>query len=166
MTLATTREAARTARPLWFYLAAAVVAVLDQFTKVLMVRHLALEASAPLLGPVASLTLTRNRGSAMGLLPGGGQFLAVVGAVVIVAIVYLGPRYARASRLAWWGLSLLLGGALGNLVDRARLGYVVDFINFHVWPVFNVADIAVVCGAILLVIALAGHREATAPSEV
>ena len=47
-----------------------------------------------------------------------------------------------------------------------RLGYVVDFIDFHFWPVFNVADIAVVCGAVLLVIALAGRREATAPSEV
>jgi signal peptidase II len=170
MAPATTRSAAGTARPgsrpLCFYLAAAVITVLDQVTKVLMVRQLALGASVPFLGPVASLTLTHNRGSAMGLLPGGGQFLAVVAALVIIAIAVLGPRYARANRLAWWGLCLLLGGALGNLLDRARLGYVVDFINFHFWPVFNVADIAVVCGAILMVIALVGRREATAPSEV
>jgi signal peptidase II len=67
----------------------------------------------------------------------------------------------------WWSLVLLLGGAIGNIVDRVRLGYVVDFIDFHFWPVFNVADIAVVCGAGLMVVALSRRpRGSASPGEV
>jgi signal peptidase II len=150
----------------WFYAAAAAITLLDQLSKILAVQHLGPGLGVPFLGPIASLNLTQNRGSAMGLLPGGSHWLATVGVIVVLALVVLGPRYARGGLLSWWGLCLLLGGALGNLMDRVRLGYVVDFIDFHWWPVFNVADIAVVCGAGLTAFALArGRSEAAAPGK-
>ncbi len=141
-----------------FYAVAVGVAVLDQISKAVAVQRLVTGVSVPLLGPVASLTLTHNRGSAMGLLPGSTQFLAGVGLVAVLVLVIWGPRYGRTGSASWWGISLLLGGAAGNLVDRLRLGYVVDFIDLHWWPVFNIADIAVVCGAALAALALARNR--------
>lgn len=141
-----------------FYAVAAGITALDQISKALAVHHLAPGVSAPFLGPVASLTLTHNRGSAMGLLPGGTRFLAGVGLLAVLLLIVWGPRCGRRGSASWWGLSLLLGGAAGNLVDRLRLGYVVDFIDLHWWPVFNIADIAVVCGAVLAALALALDR--------
>lgn len=148
-----------------FYGLAAAVTVLDQASKALALQQLASGVSIPLLGPLASLTLAHNRGSAMGLLPGGSQWLAGVGVVAVLALIIWGPRYARSGPTSWWGLSLLLGGAAGNLIDRLRLGYVVDFIDLHWWPVFNVADIAVVCGAGLAALALTLNRPGAALAD-
>lgn len=146
-------------------LLAAVGLVADQLTKHLAVRGLTFGAPTAFLGPVASLTLTHNRGAAMGLVPFGAQALAVIGALVVVGVIIWGPRLVGREPVALWGLGLLLGGAVGNLLDRVCLGYVVDFIDFHFWPVFNVADIAVVCGAALVVLGLSRVRPEAPPPE-
>lgn len=135
-----------------FVVLAAVVVALDQYTKHLIFTRMIVGDSYPVLGKILSFTYSRNTGSAMGLVPAGGRVLAVVAAVFVVCIFVWGPHWARRSPALAWGLGLLLGGAVGNLIDRVRLSYVVDFIDVHFWPVFNVADIAVCCGAGLILI--------------
>ena len=148
----------RPVRRLFAMLAVAVVA-LDQLTKHFIFTRMIVGDSYPVLGKILSLTYSRNTGSAMGLVPAGGRVLAVVAAVFVVCIVVWGARWAGRNPWLAWGLGLLLGGALGNLIDRVRFGYVVDFLDVHFWPVFNVADIAVCCGAGLILIGTLLHQE-------
>lgn len=136
----------------WHYLLLGALIAADQLSKWQVQLHLPLGHSQPVLGPVMSLTHSHNYGAAMGLLPLGGPVLAATAALLVVALVIWGTRHATPSSLLSGGLTLLIAGALGNLIDRLRLGYVVDFLDFHFWPVFNVADIAVVIGAALLLI--------------
>ena len=106
--------------------------------------------------PVASLTRwvsvthVTNTGAAFGLFKDQGSFFVVI-AVIVVAAIILYYRHLPAGQ--WWikiSLGLQLGGALGNLLDRLRLGHVVDFIDFKIWPVFNVADSSIVIGVAVL----------------
>lgn len=138
-------------------LAVALVAYgLDQVTKVLAVEHLTGRAPVRLVGELLQLRLHRNPGAAFGLAEGATVLLSVVAVVVAVAIL----RAARNLRDPLWAVSLglLLGGALGNLTDRlvrspAPLrGHVVDFLELPNWPIFNVADMAIVGGAALAVV--------------
>jgi len=136
--------------PLWFYGAALGIVLLDQLTKHLATLHLTPGQAVPVLGPIVSLTLRHNRGAAWGLFAAGGPYVAIVAALLVIAIAVWGMRAAGGDRWLVAGLCLLLGGAIGNLIDRVWLGHVVDFIDFHFWPVFNVADIAVVAGAVCI----------------
>ena len=136
---------------------AGVVVVADQGVKALIVAALQPGESRALAG-FFNLVLAYNRGAAFSLLAdaSGWQrpfFMAIaIGAVAL--IVWLLARHAS-NAVFCLGLSLILGGALGNLWDRARLGYVVDFLDFHAlgyhWPAFNVADSAITVGAALLI---------------
>ena len=136
---------------------AAVVVAIDQLTKALVVSNIREGESRHVIGGVLSWTLQRNPGSAFGLFRHFPVVFTVLAALITLAIVVRGPR-AR-DRLTAVALGLVLGGALGNLVDRiarppgAFRGRVIDFIDFHRWPVFNLADSAVVIGAALLLIA-------------
>ncbi len=136
---------------------AAVVVGIDQVTKALVVSNLGEGESRHVIGGVLSWTLQRNPGSAFGLFRHLPVVFTVLAGLIALAIVVRGPR-AR-DRLTAVALGLVLGGALGNLVDRiarppgAFRGRVIDFIDFHWWPVFNLADSAVVIGAALLLIA-------------
>jgi len=145
----------RSLRPL---LLTATVLALDQGTKVWAVRSLATENPRPFLGNLLRLTRVHNPGGAFGLFPQHtGAFIAVSSAVVLVlgAILFLG-RWRGMPRV---GSALLLGGAVGNLVDRLRWGYVLDFLEVPGLPVFNLADTAIVAGAGLLAFSLlAGGR--------
>lgn len=142
----------------WYLLAAAVVA-LDQWTKALALRLL--EYGEPLtITGFFNLTLLYNRGAAFSLLSDAGGWqhwlfsgIAAVVGVVLAVWLYRQPRGARLEPLA---LALVLGGAIGNLIDRLRYGHVVDFIQLHYrelyWPAFNVADSAITLGAALLIL--------------
>lgn len=141
----------------WLPLAAAVcIAVADQITKRLVV-HSSLAESPQILTPFLRLVYAENTGAAFSFLAGRGEWaqwlLLVFSAAACVFIsVWLWRRPPRTESAA---LSLVLGGAAGNLIDRARFGYVVDFIDLHWneyhWPAFNIADAAITVGAILLV---------------
>ena len=124
--------------------------LLDQLTKLLIQRAFAPGDSIPLLPPLLSLTYVQNTGAAFGLFK-GQQVLFIVLALAISAWIVremlAGPPLGLA---AAWGLPLVLGGSVGNLIDRVRFGYVVDFLDLHVWPVFNVADSAITVGVALL----------------
>ena len=136
-----------------------LVIVLDQITKFLASHYLQLHVPVNLL-PGLSLTLMHNTGAAFSFLSkaGGWQrwFFILLTVIVSVVIVIWLIKLPRQQRWVAFALALILGGALGNLYDRILLGYVVDFIdvyfrNYH-WPAFNIADSAITCGAVMLVI--------------
>ena len=136
------------------YLAALAVVAADQATKLAALAWLTPFTPVPLL-PGLNFTLLFNTGAAFSFLhdAGGWQrwgFSALAVAVSVGIALYL-PRAAREDRRSAWALALVLGGAVGNLVDRVRLGHVVDFIDVYAgtwhWPAFNVADSAITLGA-------------------
>ena len=140
----------------WLWLALAVI-VFDHLTKWWVSATLDYQEFVPVL-PFFSLVRVHNTGAAFSFLAdaGGWQrwFFIVVGIIATVIIVRLLKRHAREPRLAF-SLALVLGGALGNVIDRVALGHVVDFLYFHyrsfAWPAFNVADSAISVGAALLI---------------
>jgi signal peptidase II len=122
---------------------------LDQLTKFFATKNLELNNPLPLIRGVFSLTLVHNRGAAFGIFK--GQFyLFILSSVIAVILIYSVLKKNKRNNLYSVSLSLILGGALGNLIDRVFLGYVVDFLDFHVWPVFNVADSAITLGVVSL----------------
>jgi signal peptidase II len=149
---------------------AGLVLGLDQLTKALVLAHLPLNGpSTPLVPGVVSLTHVHNDGVAFGQLAGGGALLIAMAAAAAVAIVVYRARLLRKHGslhpLLAVGLALALGGALGNMIDRVRLGKVVDFIDLGWWPIFNVADSAICVGAVLLVAYfLRVHRDDAEPA--
>lgn len=147
------------------YATAAAVLAADQGSKLLAMGLLRPVGSIPLLGRYVSLTWATNTGGAFGLLPSATPVLAGIAAVVVVALVVLAQRLAG-GRLVAVAMACLLGGALGNLIDRLRLGYVVDFIDLYFWPIFNIADIAITVGAgLLLVSVITGATQSPTTSE-
>lgn len=147
-------------RYLWI---SVVVLALDQASKLAVVRNLVRHEEMPLL-PFLNLTLTYNTGAAFGFLSGasGWQNVFFVGVALIAVVVIVAwlHRLERSERLVAVGLCLVLGGALGNVVDRLMYGYVVDFIDvifgrWHFWT-FNIADAAISVGAALLVLDAVG----------
>jgi signal peptidase II len=140
----------------WLGLAALVI-VLDQITKILIANHFSYGENLVLLN-IFSLTLMHNPGAAFRFLSdaGGMQRWLFSGIAIIasVAITWLLKKHATQTLFAL-SMSLILGGALGNLIDRIAYGYVIDFLLFHwdehYFPAFNVADSAITCGAGLMI---------------
>ena len=126
-----------------------VLIVVDQLSKWWVVSRMALGDSRPLLQDIFHLTYVQNTGAAFGILR-GQRWLFVVLAVVVVVWVLYSCWHESSSKLALWGGILIAAGALGNLIDRIFLGYVVDFLDFRIWPVFNVADSCISIGVVLL----------------
>ncbi|MFQ6057262.1 MAG: signal peptidase II [Anaerolineae bacterium] len=140
----------------------------DQVSKYLVLRYLKVGESwnpVPLLRGLFSVTHVVNSGAAFGLFPDQGTLFVVIAVVVVVAIVAY-YRYLPTDRwLVRASLGLQLGGALGNLLDRLHYGYVVDFIDFKVWPVFNLADSAIVIGVAVLAYYLLREKEGVRDEE-
>jgi signal peptidase II len=141
-----------------FWLIAVIVAILDQLSKLAAVKYL-LRGSVE-LAPFLNLALVYNTGAAFGFLSGasGWQNLLFVGIAIVVSlfIIAMVKHVGVNDTQVLAGLMLILGGAAGNLIDRLRQGYVVDFIDLHYqnwhWPAFNVADSSITIGAVLLVL--------------
>jgi signal peptidase II len=138
--------------PLLFGLAGTLVA-LDQWSKQQATAHLAYREPVQVLGDLVRFTYARNSGIAFSLFAGRGLPLWIFSLAAAAAVVVLFARHARLPLGRQLALAFILGGAIGNLIDRVTTGLVVDFILLswgrHEFPVFNVADMAVTCGVTL-----------------
>ncbi|MGE0043361.1 MAG: signal peptidase II [Vicinamibacterales bacterium] len=155
--------------------AAAVVVVLDQATKAVVRGRLALHESVEVVGGVLDLTRVHNSGAAFGMLNGVDFAMKplVMGAVALVAmagIVWYMGQLPREDRLARLGMAAIVGGAVGNLIDRVQYGYVLDFVDaywagWHFWA-FNVADAAITVGVGLIILDMLGLGRRRASNSV
>lgn len=153
-----------------YYLLALVILAVDQLTKWLVVRFMSVGQSIPIIDGLFYFTSHRNKGAAFGILQNQRIFFILVTAVVVAGVIYYLWRVKGQKRLLSVALSLLLGGALGNFIDRLFRGEVVDFFDvkiplgtfYYDFPIFNVADSALVIGVIILLIdtLLEGRKEA------
>jgi signal peptidase II len=139
----------------WLWVSAAVM-LADQVTKQLIVRHLGYTDVWPLL-PFFNLTHLHNTGAAFSILSGAPRlFFITLGVAVSIGILWWLRQNPRGQTLFAASLALILGGALGNVIDRATRGFVVDFLDFywgpHHFPAFNVADMAITAGAGLMIL--------------
>jgi len=134
---------------------AVIVVAVDQLSKLAVVRNVPILSRQSLIGDVVRLTHIRNPGAVFGLMKGAGTyftFFSLVAASILIVVLYFAKRSSTMVKIA---LGLVLGGAVGNLIDRLRYGAVVDFIDIGVsdtlrWPCFNAADAAITVGVLLL----------------
>ncbi|MDX1573933.1 MAG: signal peptidase II [Methylophaga sp.] len=141
---------------LWLSLA---IIIADQISKTVMVNWLDLYETVPVL-PFFNLTLAHNTGAAFSFLAGAGGwqrwFFVVLAAVISAVLIIWMRRLAQTAKLEAISLALIIGGAIGNVIDRLMYGYVIDFLDVYAgsyhWPAFNIADSAICIGAVLLII--------------
>lgn len=147
-------------------LIAAIIAVLDQLTKWLVVRYIAPNQVVPVFDNFFQLVNWRNSGAAWGILSDYNIVLAIISVLTILALYLFRHTFGIQRPVAGWALGLIGGGIIGNVVDRIRLGHVVDFLDFYIggkhWPAFNVADSAICVGIVLYIIASWENEAATA----
>lgn len=141
-----------------YYLVAVVLVVLDQWTKWIVVRDMELGERISLVDPYLGILSHRNRGAAWGMLEGQMWLFFIITTIVIVGILYYFHKHAQNEPLFQLGLMVLLGGAIGNFIDRLFRGEVVDFIDVLIpvinyeFPIFNVADAALTVGVVIIFI--------------
>jgi signal peptidase II len=131
-----------------------LVFALDRISKIWIDRSMTLYESIPVVNNVFHITYVRNPGGAFGLLASRPGFFILANLVIIALLIYIYREMKPISSLMAAAVGLLIGGALGNLYDRILYGTVIDFLDFRIWPVFNVADIGIVVGAGLLTVFL------------
>ena len=137
-----------------YYIAILALIGLDWLTKYWIQTSMALNDTIPVIDGIFHITYIHNYGAAFSILEGKqGFLLAVTGAAMAAIAIYMvyAQKKKELTPMGLWSLALILAGGLGNFFDRVHFGYVVDFLDFRVWPIFNVADIAVCCGCGLLV---------------
>ena len=135
----------------WLWVIVTGLVALDQLVKWIVVCRFVPAQSLPVIPHVLHLTYVQNTGAAFGLFRGYPGVFACLSVAVSVWIALELFRRRVQDRLTEAALVLIMSGAVGNLIDRARLGYVVDFIDLRVWPVFNIADSAITVGVTLLI---------------
>ena len=123
-----------------------VVVMLDQITKYMIVSNMTEGMSIPIINQVFHLTFVLNPGAAFGMLEHNREFFIIMAIAVLMFVVYMRKKILEEPLTVQIGIALFVGGALGNLIDRMKTGLVVDFFDFRIWPVFNVADIAICLG--------------------
>ena len=164
----TTPAAALAGKLRYLFVSLGVIS-LDQWTKWLVEIHLPQHTSQQIIPSVLNLTHVRNTGVAFGLfashgMNGGSWLLTLLGLAALAAVAIYFWFASVHDRLLLVSLALVVGGAVGNVIDRLRLGYVVDFVEWFVgdfyWPVFNLADSCIVVGAVLMVVYSLTQREA------
>ncbi len=127
---------------------------LDQFVKAMVQQEMLPGESIPVIAGLFHLTYVLNPGAAFGIMENQRLFFVLAGIGVICVAGYYYPLLSRMDRWTHYGMIALLGGAVGNLIDRIRSGLVVDFFDFRIWPVFNIADIAIVAGVACVIYAM------------
>jgi signal peptidase II len=125
---------------------AILIVIMDQLSKSYVQTHMVVGMSIPVLQDVFHITYILNPGAAFGLFEHQTVFFILIAVSMVVATVYFYPKIPSQYGLLRFGTGLMVGGALGNVIDRIKTGYVVDFFDFRIWPIFNIADAGIVCG--------------------
>ncbi|MBW3495316.1 lipoprotein signal peptidase LspA [Bacillus sp. FDAARGOS_1420] len=139
-----------------YYVIALFVIAIDQISKWLIVKNMELGTSIPIIDNVLYITSHRNRGAAWGILENKMWFFYIITVIFVGFIVFYMKKYAKTDKLLGISLGLILGGAIGNFIDRVFRQEVVDFIHVYIfsynYPVFNIADSALCIGVVLIII--------------
>ncbi len=131
------------------------VILLDRLSKIYFTSTLDVGETIPIIANRIHFTLVYNTGIAFGLLKGRNEILLIIPAFIIAAILihlFISSRKGIAPPLYVFSFALIIGGAAGNLIDRFSYGYVIDFIDLRIWPVFNIADSCITIGTIILIL--------------
>ncbi|MFA5500646.1 MAG: signal peptidase II [Candidatus Omnitrophota bacterium] len=135
-------------------LIASLVIIIDRFAKFLVFNNLLEGQSIGVVPKIFHITLVLNTGAAFGLFKERNQFF-IVSSFIVAALIFLYVIFDKEKDIfKLSALGLILGGAIGNLIDRLLFGYIIDFLDFRVWPVFNIADSAITVGSVLLLLRL------------
>jgi len=134
---------------LYFLILTLFIILLDQISKYIIIQNLYLGESVPRTG-LFRLTHAQNTGTAFSLFQNQTDILTIVSFVAIVLIIFIYISLEKTSKYIYFSYGLLFGGAVGNLIDRVRLGYVTDFLDVGFWPIFNIADSSITIGIILM----------------
>lgn len=132
-----------------------LIVVTDRITKLFFSDLLSIGESFPIIKGALHMTLVHNTGIAFGLFKNQGVvfiIIPIIATVLLVFNIFYYRKHKDLSRTYIVAFSLILGGAIGNLIDRITFGYVIDFIDFRIWPVFNIADSAITIGALIILI--------------
>jgi len=127
-----------------------IVLILDQLSKYLVENNL-YKKSIDIIGNVFSLTYVENYGAAWGIFSDNNWIILILTPILVILIISYLYKFSK-NKLEYIAGGLVIGGAIGNYIDRIVRGYVVDFFDFKIWPVFNIADIGIVVGCILMVL--------------
>jgi len=125
--------------------------ILDQLIKLLIIAKFQLHQSTPLIKNIFHLTYVSNTGAGFGIFHNNNLLLICISIMIIGLLSYLYNKFPD-NKLSKISFALIIGGAIGNLIDRIRIGFVVDYLDFKIWPAFNLADSAITIGAIILII--------------
>lgn len=134
-----------------FFLTAFIVFVLDQFTKISVMRSMTLNQDISVIGTFFQISYTTNTGAAFGILQNQSIALAWFALIIVGFVLY---NYDKINKKNDVSAGLILGGVMGNLIDRISYGHIVDFLNFSFWPSFNIADSALTIGIVWLIFIL------------
>ncbi len=137
------------------------ILIIDQLTKFIVLKNFQPGESLPIIKNIFHISLVLNKGVAFGVLQEQGTkfvWIIYVCAIIITFILISYKKFFHKGRSTQVFLSLILAGAIGNLIDRVRFGYVIDFLDFRIWPVFNIADSAITIGTILLALQILRHK--------
>ena len=138
---------------MYYFLIIIAVVILDQIIKKAVVASMALYESIPVIQDIFHITYIHNKGAAFSIMEGQINVLIMLPlAMIIAAVIFMMVMRKKGHPLMMTSVALIAGGGIGNLVDRIALGYVVDYLDFRVFPIFNLADIAVCVGCGLLVL--------------
>lgn len=148
-----------------FIIGVLLVVLADQVTKIWISRNMELMESIPVIPGIFHITYIQNPASAFGILKFDNIIFITVGLLVILFLILFLSKIAQKSKIVFFSFIFILGGALGNLLDRVRLGSVIDFLDFRIWPIFNIADSAINIGLFLLIIYFLFHKEEEKENE-
>jgi len=126
----------------------AIVVFLDQLTKYFIKTA---KPSFPIIKNIFHITYATNTGAGFGILKNGTWFIILISFILLALFIYYYKKLPK-QKYVQTNIALIIGGVIGNLIDRLSYGYVIDFLDFRIWPIFNIADSAITIGAILLII--------------
>ncbi len=127
------------------------IIVLDQIIKYVISANMFVGESIPVIPQILHLTYILNAGAAFGILANQRYFFIAIAAILVIIAIYFYPQIQRLSRTFQIAIAMLLAGAIGNMIDRIATGKVVDYIDIRIWPIFNLADVAIVLGCIVII---------------